>query len=345
MNILVLYSRLSDYFIACLKEDIALNNNFFLVFRYYPSKQAPFNFKSEKNLKIYNESNFKKNEILEKAAAFKPDLVYVSGWKNKKYLFLAKKYKLKGINVVLTMDNHWKKEIKQYFFTLFSRFFLLSRFTHIWIPGQPQYEYAKKLGFKKNRIITGLYCANENLFKTINQSKFNRQFLFIGRLVEHKGLIILFNVINKLIEEKKLNFKFHFVGNGPLLNHIPKHPNIKHTQFINPIDLPNILKNAGIFILPSLYEAWGVVIHEAVLSGLPVITTYQTGASSEFIINNKNGFLYNAKNEKELKNIILSSVNMTESEYFKMSTNSKKLSDKINLTNWSKQLNFILNEK
>ena len=87
MNILVLYSRLSDYFIACLKEDIALNNNFFLVFRYNPSKQAPFNFKSEKNLKIYNESNFKKNEILEKAAAFKPDLVYVSGWKYKKYWY------------------------------------------------------------------------------------------------------------------------------------------------------------------------------------------------------------------------------------------------------------------
>ena len=148
-----------------------------------------------------------------------------------------------------------------------------------------------------------------------------------------------------MIEENKLNFKFHFVGNGPLLNHIPKHPNIKHTQFINPIDLPNIFKNAGIFILPSLYEAWGVVIHEAVISGLPVITTYQTGASSDFVINNKNGFLYDAKNEKELKNIILRSMNMPESEYFKMSKNSKNLSDKINLTNWSKQLNSILNEK
>ena len=51
------------------------------------------------------------------------DLVYVSGWKNNKYLFLAKYYKSKGINVILTMDNHWKNELKQYFFTLFSRFF------------------------------------------------------------------------------------------------------------------------------------------------------------------------------------------------------------------------------
>ena len=75
--------------------------------------------------------------------------------------------------------------------------------------------------------------------------------------------------------------------------------------------------------MPSLYEAWGVVIHEAVISGLPVITTYQTGASSDFVINNKNGFLYDAKNEKELKNIILRSMNMPESEYFKMSKQQK----------------------
>ena len=32
-----------------------------------------------------------------------------------------------------------------------------------------------------------------------------------------------------------------------------------------------------------LYEAWGVVIHEAVLSGLPVITTKQTSAASDLL--------------------------------------------------------------
>ena len=102
MKILVLYTRLSDYFIACLKKDIAINNNFYLVFRDNPSKQAPFSFKSEKNITIKNESSFTKNEILDKSKDFNPDLVYVSGWKNNKYLFLAKYYKSKGINVILT---------------------------------------------------------------------------------------------------------------------------------------------------------------------------------------------------------------------------------------------------
>ena len=39
-------------------------------------------------------------------------------------------------------------------------------------------------------------------------------------------------------------------------------------------------------MLPSLYEAWGVVVHEAALAGMPIITTQETGASSEFVIDN-----------------------------------------------------------
>ena len=93
-----------------------------------------------------------------------------------------------------------------------------------------------------------------------------------------------------MIIEKSLNFKIHIIGNGPLSLLIPKHPLIKHTKFLNPEKLQEILPNSGFFLLPSLYEAWGVVIHEAVLSGLPVISTYQTGSTSEFVVNGFNDF-------------------------------------------------------
>jgi len=39
--------------------------------------------------------------------------------------------------------------------------------------------------------------------------------------------------------------------------------------FVQPSDLPNIFAQAGVFILPSRYEPWGVVIGEALASGLP----------------------------------------------------------------------------
>ena len=91
-----------------------------------------------------------------------------------------------------------------------------------------------------------------------------------------------------MIGKNLLNFKIHIVGNGPLANIIPKHNLIKHTEFVNPKDLPNLMFNAGYLILPSLYEAWGVVVHEAVLAGMPILTTHQTGAASDFVVHNYN---------------------------------------------------------
>ena len=139
-----------------------------------------------------------------------------------------------------------------------------------------------------------------------------------------------------------MNFKVHFVGNGPLSKEIPKHELITHSNFVNHDKLPLLMKDAGFLILPSLYEAWGVVIHEAVIAGLPIITTHQTGAASEFVVNNENGFIYNAYNKLELKKSITKSFNLSENEYLKMSNKSKQLSNSNSLDNWSSTLNKII---
>ena len=87
--------------------------------------------------------------------------------------------------------------------------------------------------------------------------------------------------------------------------------------------------------LPSLYEAWGVVVHEAVLAGLPLIATHQTGAASEFVIHGNNGFIYDAPDKEALKKILLGIENLSEEAYLEMSQNSKQLAVRINLDTWS----------
>ena len=43
--------------------------------------------------------------------------------------------------------------------------------------------------------------------------------------------------------------------------------------FVMPKDLPGVLQDAGCLLLPSRFETWGVVVHEAIASGLAVICT------------------------------------------------------------------------
>ncbi|MDO6760252.1 glycosyltransferase [Tamlana sp. 2_MG-2023] len=344
MKILVLFTKLTGYWMACMQHDASINNNRYLVFRKTPSPDAPFQLNSTANITLKDVDSLDLDALQQQVKTFKPDLIYVAGWIDKRYLQIAKSYKKSGIPVITGMDNQWLGTPKQHLASFLSPVFIRPYFSHIWVAGMPQYYYAKKLGFKSTNILTGLYCADENLFKNTVQTTHNNQFVFIGRLVEHKGLKVFFKVLNELIHEERMSFKVHIIGNGPLANQIPKHNNIKHTPFVNPEALPKLLENAGTFILPSLYEAWGVVVHEAALAGMPIITTEETGAASEFVINNYNGHTYQANDTEALKKLLLKYAAFDETTYLKYSKHSKQFAHKINLNDWSAKINSIIRE-
>ena len=47
--------------------------------------------------------------------------------------------------------------------------------------------------------------------------------------------------------------------------------NIENKGFIQPKYLNDLLLNSSALILPSRYEPWGVIVHEAAAAGLPII--------------------------------------------------------------------------
>jgi sucrose synthase len=69
-----------------------------------------------------------------------------------------------------------------------------------------------------------------------------------------------------------------------------------------------IADNQGIFVQPALFEAFGLTILEAMISGLPTFAT-QFGGPLEIIQNQVNGFLINPTNLEETANIILQFMN------------------------------------
>jgi glycosyltransferase involved in cell wall biosynthesis len=338
MNVLILYTRLPAYWMACLKSTRNKTMVQFLVVRQLPSAESPYEINSEEGIQLETIEHFKDTQFLLTVEQFDPQLIYVAGWTNQSYLRVAKKYKKKGIPVVLGMDNHWQGTIKQYLAIGLSRWFIHPFFSHIWIPGSAQYPFARKLGFKAPRIKTGLYCADETLFSPDSLRQFSREIVFVGRLVAHKGINELLEVIDDLIATNSMDFRIHFIGNGPLSSKIPPHPRIKHTSFVEPEKLPQLLKEAKFLILPSNYEAWGLVVHEALLCGLPVISTHQCGAAIDFIEDGINGFLFQAGDKVKLKSIFSKITGMSDVEYQNFSNQAILASQKVSLANWSATL-------
>ncbi len=111
---------------------------------------------------------------------------------------------------------------------------------------------------------------------------------YAGRFSKGKNLNLLLEVVDYLNKSDKCeNLEFRLYGEGPKKNQIKE--KIDELSLNNIIKLfpfseniNNIYHNSNLFLFLSLYESFGNVVAEALLTGLPVIC-YRIPALTEFI--------------------------------------------------------------
>jgi len=346
MNVLFLYTELADYFIACCKE-LSKTANVHIV-RWPVNKEAPFQFSFSENVKVYDKNSYNREQLSNLIGSIKPDVIICSGWIDKDYLAVVKPW-FKKIPTVLTCDTHWKGTAKQYLAALLSRLVLKNRFSHIWVPGSPQYTYALKLGFKSAQIKTGFYCCDLEKFnnvynKVIGHKKetFPKKFLYVGRYYDFKGITDLWQAFIQLSAELDHDWELWCLGTGSI--EPVKHPKIKHFGFVQPKDLEPILEKTGVFILPSRFEPWGVVVQEYAAAGFPLLLSNEVGALEAFLEKDKNGYSFDKENVAQIKNSLKKIISLECAQLLKMGEHSHRLAQKINPPQWSQTIAQIYDE-
>jgi len=131
-------------------------------------------------------------------------------------------------------------------------------------------------------------CTESN---KLDKQENKRVVLFIGRLNDQKNLFSLIDAYNLSEYANKLII----IGQGEDLNKLEKKASFlsKSVEFVGPIPnnkLPFYLKQANVFILPSLYEGLPKTLLEAMSCGVPCIGTDVEGIQ-EVITNGKDGVL------------------------------------------------------
>jgi glycosyltransferase involved in cell wall biosynthesis len=61
-----------------------------------------------------------------------------------------------------------------------------------------------------------------------------------------------------------------------------------------------LLVSSDVFVMPSRAEAWGLVINEAALAGLPIVASDQVGAGTDLIAAERSGFIHRASDVDQL---------------------------------------------
>ncbi len=340
MTFLFLYTEIAEYVLACCNE-LTKYGDVHIV-RWPVNKEAPFQFQTNEKIKLYPKTDYNQKQLTQLVKSINPDVIVCSGWIDKDYLKITKAY-FKKIPTVMTCDTHWNGSFKQRLATIISRFTLLNIFSHAWVPGQIQKQYVLNLGFKESNIQTGFYSCDLDYFESVYQSQkaqkqkiFPKRFLYVGRYYEFKGIKELWQAFIELQNEQSNDWELWCLGVGDIepINH----PKIKHFGFVQPKDLANYTAQTGVFILPSRFEPWGVVVHEFAASGFPLLLSNQVGAKEQFLQESKNGFVFKSESVNDIKQALKKMINTKESDLIAMSDYSNTLSKSISPKLWVESL-------
>lgn len=112
--------------------------------------------------------------------------------------------------------------------------------------------------------------------------------LFVGRLVERKGIYRLL-AATRALQDEGHDFALVVVGDGPEAERFAAEARdlgIRHLHWIRhlpPERMPTIYHACDLLVFPTLDDVWGLVVNEALLSGLPVISSVYAGCAEELL--------------------------------------------------------------
>ena len=270
-----------------------------------------------------------------------PDVFFCGGWMDRLLISYAKHIHGIGRKTVLLIDTPWKCTFRQIVHCILSRFTLIPVFDYAWGVGDPQVKYLRRLGFSFQRIKRGYYCADTAKFAPIGNERIAKfdtginwphVFLYIGRYVSVKNMRRMEQAFIQASEGT--DWKLRCIGGGELWNERTIHPRIEHLGYKSPLEIQEYVKGAGGFVLPSVYEPWGVVVHEAALMGLPLLCSNQIQAATAYLEDGKNGFTFNPQNEESIADAFCKIMRLPESRIAEMARRSYELGMSYTINDW-----------
>jgi glycosyltransferase involved in cell wall biosynthesis len=191
------------------------------------------------------------------------------------------------------------------------------------VAGTLSKEYVQSLLAKplKARYYLSYNCVNHEQFSSNDDLKKDHKYisirnrfpgknlLFVGRLIETKGIFQLLDAYKDLVREEGMSdVGLIMLGEGRLEEYVKKFaadnnlPNIFLEGFVSQEDINAYYAIADVFVLLSLSDPNPLVIFEALAAGLPIVCSYRAGNAADFVKHGENGFVADPYNHEDAVN-------------------------------------------
>jgi len=245
-------------------------------------------------------------------AELRPDVVFVPGWSDRSALAAIYHCRQNSIPVVIMSDSQehdeprtWMKESIKKRIVGLCQAGLVAGSTHA--------DYLARLGMPRTRICTGYDVVDNQYFHTRSQvvrrdcavlRKMHhlpeRFFLASNRFVEKKNLPRLIQAFARYLQHSTSNgWKLVILGDGelrPILEGLQAEYGVTGKVLLPGFkqypELPVYYGLASAFIHSSTTEQWGLVVNEAMASGLPVLVSNRCGCAPDLVQEGVNGYTF-----------------------------------------------------
>ena len=169
-------------------------------------------------------------------------------------------------------------------FHRFHRLLYGRRIDFILAIGSMAVDFYQSVGYSKSRVFSyGYFPPAPAGAQTAPSQAGPVQILYLGQLIERKGVDILLNALETL---KDLDWTVTLLGGGDQQDALAVQARelgiAGRVTFQAPLEntlAMQKVEECDLFVLPSRHDGWGVVVNEALLRGVPVICSDRCGAS------------------------------------------------------------------
>jgi 1,2-diacylglycerol 3-alpha-glucosyltransferase len=282
-----------------------------------------------------------------------PDAVAIPGWSDKGALAALRWCTETGTPPILMSESTaldeprvgWREWIKGRIVRLCSTAL---------VGGQRHIDYLVELGVPRDQIFTGYDVVDNEHFRQkateIRNQRSNvrkkyglpeNYFLASARFIEKKNLPTLIrsyaryrqlagNTDNRRQTTDNRPWDLVLLGDGPLhetLNSQLSALSLQHSVLLPGFkqyeELPVYYGLANTFVHASTTEQWGLVVNEAIASGLPVIVSDRCGCVPELV--QDNGFTFDPMNQHELASRLFEMASLSDDERERLGDASRRI--------------------
>jgi glycosyltransferase involved in cell wall biosynthesis len=222
--------------------------------------------------------------------------------------------------------------------------------------GQLQREYLVTLGLPRNRIFTGYDVVDNDYFaQRANEVRGKKEelrrkyrlpekyFLASARFVPKKNLPMLIRAYaryRQLADSREDGqrttdnrpWDLVLLGDGPrkadlcrLISDFRLHGHVHLPGFIQYRELPAYYALADAFVHASTTEQWGLVVNEAMATGLPVIVSNRCGCVPDLVAEGENGFTFNPESVEDLGKLMIDVSRLSDRRLKEMRAESRRI--------------------